>query len=236
MQIAINHLTRMQLGYICVAGVDMQTGRHVRPVMKSRLGIDLLARHGGMFEMATVVDLGPTLYAGQTPEIEDFRFGPRHARRVRDLSASEFWSLLTRQAKDSLTELFGPELQMRGPRSCGTEPGCGLASLGCLRPRRCGQLHVQQRHERGPVVRLDVHDAVFDLDLSVTDIRLYGEDHVAVDEKQLAWANARLDAGTAVILSVGLTRPTTPKANVQSLHWLQVNNLHFADTPLWRLG
>jgi hypothetical protein len=37
MQIVINHLTRMQRGFMCVAGVDLATGRHVRPVLASQL-------------------------------------------------------------------------------------------------------------------------------------------------------------------------------------------------------
>jgi hypothetical protein len=33
MRIVVNHLTRMQPGYICVAGMERQGGRHVRPVL-----------------------------------------------------------------------------------------------------------------------------------------------------------------------------------------------------------
>jgi hypothetical protein len=51
MQIVVNHLTRMQLGYICVAGVDVSSGQHIRPVLRSRLNVDLLARNGGPFDL-----------------------------------------------------------------------------------------------------------------------------------------------------------------------------------------
>ena len=32
MKIVVNHLTRMQRGYICVAGINPDTGHHVRPI------------------------------------------------------------------------------------------------------------------------------------------------------------------------------------------------------------
>jgi hypothetical protein len=31
MQIIVNHLTRMQVGYICVAGINTANNQHVRP-------------------------------------------------------------------------------------------------------------------------------------------------------------------------------------------------------------
>jgi hypothetical protein len=33
MLILVHHLTRMQPGFICVAGLDADTERHVRPVL-----------------------------------------------------------------------------------------------------------------------------------------------------------------------------------------------------------
>ena len=46
----------------------------------------------------------------------------------------------------------------------------------------------------------------------------------------------RLQSSTDVILSVGLTRAFKGNPDEPALHWLQVNNLHFADDPCWRLG
>ena len=43
MKIVVNHLTRMQPGYICVAGLDFQTNAHVRPVLAgSRLTVSFI--------------------------------------------------------------------------------------------------------------------------------------------------------------------------------------------------
>ncbi len=77
MQILVNHLTRMQPGYICVAGIDLETGTHVRPVLwYGRLSTSLLLKNGGPFELGCVVDLGPTVCVGRAPEHEDHRFNP----------------------------------------------------------------------------------------------------------------------------------------------------------------
>ena len=58
MRIIINHLTRMQKGFICVAGLETKTQRHIRPVVHGRLGVDFLARGLGPFEIAHEIDIG----------------------------------------------------------------------------------------------------------------------------------------------------------------------------------
>ena len=59
MRIVVNHLTRMQPSYICVAGIDVQDNEHIRPVLgRERLTVGLLARNGGAFDMGRLVDLG----------------------------------------------------------------------------------------------------------------------------------------------------------------------------------
>ena len=57
MRIVVNHLTRMQPGYICVAGIDVQDNEHIRPVLgREQLTVGLLARNGGAFDMGRLVD------------------------------------------------------------------------------------------------------------------------------------------------------------------------------------
>jgi hypothetical protein len=52
-----------------VAGVDVNTMDHVRPMLRhGRLTVGLLKRNGGPFDIGSVVDLGPTAYAGHAPE------------------------------------------------------------------------------------------------------------------------------------------------------------------------
>jgi hypothetical protein len=58
-KIVVNHLTRMQQGYICVSGLKLGTCHHVRPILSgNRLSTGLLRRNGGPFDMAVIVDLG----------------------------------------------------------------------------------------------------------------------------------------------------------------------------------
>jgi len=78
-----------------------------------------------------------------------------------------------------------------------------------------------------------VSDPEFDLDLSVTDIRLFAGDQFTPDAKRLAWMEERLQTTRTAILGVGLTRPFSGSRDQPPLHWLQVNNIHLADEPLW---
>jgi hypothetical protein len=45
---------------------------------------------------------------------------------------------------------------------------------------------------------------------------------------------ARLQRGVDLILSVGLARAWRRDEGEPYRHWLQVNNLHLADDPLWQ--
>ena len=44
---------------------------------------------------------------------------------------------------------------------------------------------------------------------------------------------ARIAQGVGVILSVGLTRPWQKAGEEVERHWLQVNNIHLQDNPVW---
>jgi hypothetical protein len=85
-------------------------------------------------------------------------------------------------------------------------------------------------------VRMKLGDADFDLDLGVTDIRLYGRDYVTPDRAVVDHISGELANGTPVLLSVGLTRPFAKSPDTPPLHWLQINNVHLERDPTWRLG
>ena len=55
MQLVINHLTRMQQGCMCTAGIDLATGLHVRPVLDRQMTIDMLSVYGGPFDIGRIV-------------------------------------------------------------------------------------------------------------------------------------------------------------------------------------
>ena len=118
MKIAVTHLTRMQRGYMCVAGVDVDTGEHVRPVLpQQRLSTDLCARRGGPFDMAVVVDLGLVRPVPSRPELEDHEFLPSNVRAVQPIDSQLFWDMLEYLAKPSLRQVFGPDLRRAGKES-----------------------------------------------------------------------------------------------------------------------
>lgn len=228
MRIVVNHLTRMQHGYICVAGIDPTTGKHVRPQPEDdRWRRPDLVRQGGPFDIASVVDLGRSSYIGRAPELEDYRVRPTNARRQMDLTATEFWELLMRVSCARLREIFGDDLHRQGT-SFAVDEGKGKASLGCLLLSRPPALRVTAAHD----VRLSFSTALDAPALKVTDLRLYEGNPVTVRREVVQSITRRIADGVTVILSVGLGRPWQKPGDVAPRHWLQVNNIHLEDDPL----
>ncbi len=230
MQILVNHLTRMQPGFVCVAGVDVHTLKHVRPVLRyGRLTTDLLRRNGGPLDIASVVDLGPTAYAGHPPELEDHYFDPARAMWLFDDAPDDYWEFLNQIAQEGLTEIFGPALEL-WEESCTIDVGEGHASLGCFVPETQPWLYVDHRG----TVRMVLECLTPSVDLAVTDLRLYEKDHKTPRRNLVADVQQRIKAGVETILSLGLTRPWRKQGDTAERHWLQVNNIHLKDDPLWR--
>jgi hypothetical protein len=121
--------------------------------------------------------------------------------------------------------IFGEALQLR-ERSMVAGVGQGNASLGVLRVHR-PQLSVNQQGN----LRLRLKDPP--LSLSVTDIRFY-EQHPGewrLNREVVDAVRRRIQRGAEVLLSVGLTRAWSKRD--EAFHWLQVNNIHLADQPIW---
>lgn len=237
MRIVVNHLTRMHGGHVCVAGVDLQTGEHLRPVLpRGQMTPDLLARNGGPFDVANVVELHAPIACPQNPHVEDVLFDTSSARLVETYGAEDFWAFLYSVSDQTLRDLFGSPLRRAGRSSAATDVGKGNASLGCLLPNRKPQLCLRTKGERGPRIRMHVEDGRFDVWVAVTDIRLYQDDHATPDPAMVEKTRRRLEGPGEVILSLGLTRAYAPSPDAQPLHWLQVNNIHLEDDPTWQLG
>ncbi|QIN78128.1 hypothetical protein GBA65_05965 [Rubrobacter marinus] len=231
MQILVNHLTRMQPGYVCAAGVDVDTLDHVRPVLRyGRLTTRLLRPNGGPLDIGAVVDLGPTTDAGRPPEVEDRRFDPARATWLFDDGPDDYWDSLEEVARQSLEEIFGPDLEL-WDESGTVDVGGGSASLGCLKPESPPWLYVDHRG----TVRMVLDHLTPSVDLVVNDLRLYESDGMTPRRDLVASVQGRLEAGTEAILGVGLTRPWRKRGDTAERHWLQVNNVHLRDDPLWRL-
>ena len=177
MKIVINHLTGMHGGHICVAGVDVQTRRHVRPVgQHGGLSAQLLARYGGPFDMARIVELGRPRPEPDKPHIEDHAFVPSWARSQESVGGLEFWNLLHYLSRSKLREIFGAALRPVGGSRWGTELGEGTASLGCFRPRCPPELYLAPGHARKYQIRMRLSVGEIRADAGVTDLRLFQAD------------------------------------------------------------
>jgi len=221
----------MQPGYFCVAGVEMNTLRHIRPVLRrDRLTTDLLRPNGGPFDVGSVVDLGPATYAGRAPELEDHRFDPSSTRWLFDDDPDDYWDALDGVARESLEEIFGSALEL-WDESGTVDVGEGRASLGCLKPEKQPWLYVDHRG----TVRMVLDYLLPSVDLSVNDLRLYERDGRTPRLDLVQSVQQRLEADVETILSVGLTRPWQKRGDTAERHWLQVNNIHLKDNPLWQL-
>ena len=239
MRIVVNHLTRMRGGYVCVAGLDLDGLRHVRPVMpEGALPFDLLARYGGPFEMATLVELGIARPAPRPPHVEDHVIVPERAKSRGTLPPDEFWDLLNRTGRTRLRDIFGADLKPIGRSSCGAEEGQGRVSLGCLLPIRTPRLYYREKGPGGKAaIRIRIRDDDFDAILGVTDLRLYEADHITPNRAAIERTGHRIAEGEPVVLGVGLTRPfaASNEQKDSPVHWLQATNVHLADDPTWQL-
>ncbi len=226
--------------HICVAGVDVDADRHVRPVLPwEPLTADMLARNHGPFDVANIVDLGEAEHRPKPPHVEDHVFDPRKARRIDVLGADEFWAMLYALSRSRLQDLFGDSLRPMGRSSCGTAVGQGKASLGCLRPSgRQRPPYIAKRRDGRLQVRLAIDDGEFSPAVAVTDLRLYEPDHATPDPAKIRALADRLRSSAGVVLGVGLTRPFSSSSmhEDEPVHWLQVNNVHLEDDPTWQLG
>jgi hypothetical protein len=232
-EIVVVHLTRLnQPGAICVAGVEAKTLGHVRLVLDGKnLTTQHLAARGGPFCLGAVVELGRVRQVGKPPAREDHLFAPSKARRLRILSGGEFWRVLEELARPCLADLFGADLRAHGPAWV-VDLGKGRASLGCLKPAACPKLEVAEYAGRKRV-RLHLDEVGRPGRLAVTDWRMYDPRTCAPLEARVEVVARKLARGTPAILALGLGRPWKREGDAGELHWLHVNNVHLADTPVW---
>lgn len=227
MRIVTNHLTRMATGYVCVAGIDLDTGEHVRPVLRGRIEQRFSGALGGPFDIGSVVDLGRVQYVGEPPETEDHRFDLHGIYSAGHLRGDRFWDVLQHTARSTFGEIFGSQLRPNG-RTLAVDEGYGQASLGLLVPETPPRL-IEDRYGG---VRLEAQAGDFSGSFPITDLRMHDR-NFAIDQRAVARIRQKLTRRVPVILGVGLTRPWQKPGDSKPYHWLQINNFHFADEPLW---
>ena len=211
----------MQPGFFCVAGINPVNNRHVRPMLRERLKVELLAVNGGPFSLAALIDLGEVRYCGEPPEVEDHNFNLQNIRRLGVIPYEQFWNRVQMVARKSIVEIFGPAIKPFR-HTCVVDVRTGKASLGCLIPAVPPRLFIDSYGR----LRAAVTDGNFDLELSVTDIRLCEADHKTPREDVIQRVNKRIQEDSPVVLCVGLSRAFRPTDESKTQHWLQVNNIH----------
>lgn len=232
MRIVVTDVTRMAEGYCCVAGIDRNTGEHIRPVLGEQLRRELLAPRGP-FALGAIVDLGEVQDAGSAPMVEDRRFEPGEARRTGTLAAATFWEqVLLAGSRRRLRDIFGDALALDG-RTASVAPNAETASLGLLMLAEPPTLDVEEYTQ--PRLRMHFTDGVLHLNTAVTDIRFFDNDHPALPLPDVVEdISERIVAGAECVLSVGLGR--VYQRMKPPRHWLQVNGVHLADDPLWTVS
>lgn len=213
---------------ICVAGIDPESGHHVRPITgrAHSLTRQHLVENGGVFQLGGIVDLGQTTAKSSPPETEDHWFWPDQACFVERLAPGEYLELLDEVCVDDLNDVLGPELHRQGWKYA-VDAGVGSASLGCLRVRRRVTLEVNQYGNLQ--IRLD--DVSPQAYLSVTDIRFVEGDHRTLRTDVIERVQARLRRGVPLRLMLGLARAFVATGDDTRRHWLQVNGLCLEDDP-----
>jgi Dual OB-containing domain len=229
MRIVLTHLTRMEAPRICIAGIDPDGGRHVRPTTGplQQLTRELLAEQGGPFALGSLVDLGEVKPDCNPPETEDHRFWPDRARVLGRVSPARYLELLDEHAQPSLETIFGTDL-VRHEWTYAIDQDRGVASLGVLRVRRKPDIAIDKFGK----LRLRLNDAKRPAFLPVTDVRFVQADHRTVKADVLAEARTRMRRGVDVLLMVGLARAFQREGDECARHWLQVNGVCLADRPL----
>lgn len=228
MRIVVNHLTRMSEGYVCVAGVDLATNSHVRPVFHyGRLPESLLRREGGPFDVGVEVDLGKVTPRPADPEREDHVFDPAKASAVGRFADLKYWKLLNSIAGRRLQTIFGDALHTQG-RGCAVDENTGKVSLGCLVPHKL-KLAINSWGK----LRTVLSDGRLEVELSVADIRLHNADGTP-NKATVVKLQRRIDKGETLIVSVGLARAFKGQSDTKRRHWLQLNNIHMESDPVWQ--
>lgn len=232
MKILVTHLTRMKLDHICIAGLDIANGKHVRPIKNPTfIRADLIAGIGCV-DLGRLLELKFPEARSAAPEVEDVlctRLLP-----AGEVTSEAFWQRLEAANQPDLVTAFGADLieyaTSDGP-TLTLRPGTGLASLAVFSPDVQPTLRLKENGDRSSI-RLSCLIGGTRLDLPVTDLRLHREDG-SPDLSQIEKLGALLAEGNKSLLCLGFGRAFKGRNQVDAVHWLQVNNIHMQSDPLW---
>jgi Dual OB-containing domain len=230
MQIVVNHLTRMKAPRICIAGIDPETRRHIRPTTPPSDPIErtLLDAEGGPFGIGVLADLGEVRANPSPPECEDHLFSTASATAVGQYDADQYLELLDEVAEDDLESIFGTDLERPRGRSFAIEEGHGTVSLGVLRVQQRPDLEVDSSGK----VKLTYNDVDHPPSLGVTDVRFVEPDQKTPRFDVVEDVQRRIQLGVNLYLMVGLARAYVAPGDDRDRHWLQVNGICLEDRPV----
>ena len=221
MDILITDITRMQNQHICVAGIERNTKKRVRPVINGQLPSSLLVSNGGPVDFRRVLRFPRVRPCGANPEVEDVLVNFDEIEVLGRVSPDRFIEILSANARDDLSSI-GPSLVQEN-RSLKTPEGEGDCSLVLTRAPKGIDLYLNS------VGKLRFN-YLFGTDLSVTDVRPYEADLATPAPAAFSWLKQELRKDLDVFLCLGLTRP------YRGFHWLQLNSIHFASSASWTIA
>lgn len=223
MRIVVNHLTRMTGERICLAGVDVASYTHVRPVTgpDDLLTRALLRENGGPLAVGALVDLGAVKARPTRPQTEDHEFNPRRVRHVRDATDEEYLGLLGAISHHEVQTAFGPDLVAIRPRKWAVPVERGVRSLAIV-PLDGARLRIKR--EKLYLVLSQPIAA----EIRVTDVRFYDGD-LQVRDDLVRDVNRRLAAGVNAYAMLGLARAIPDEGRDGEVHWLMANGICLAD-------
>jgi hypothetical protein len=227
--ILINHLTRMNHPNYCIAGIDIDRKTHVRPELKNGRITDIyLGKKRGPFSIGSIVEIPDLDLNPEKPQSENARFRAQRVRVIQKLSSSEFWNYLNEYAKKNLEEIFTElnyEEKNNGRFGTFVKPREGNVSLGILKTKNL-MLYSSPTGGASIKLRAVLRENNRQIDLSVTDYRLYEDDFIT-PKFELFKKYEELAIKEDLMICVGLTKLYNEK-----YHWLQVNNIYFKNGPI----
>ncbi len=227
MQVVINHVTRMDAPRICVAGIEPNGLRHIRPVTPPTDLITrrLLRENGGPFGPGALVDIGSATPHPTPPETEDHLFDISHVKHVEDLDGRSYYELLGRIGSPDISSAFGDALVEVRSRKFAVPAGTGTCSLAVV-PVIDANLAVAFEK-----LYLTIGPSPHRARLRVTDARFYEDDHKTLRPSVIKNVKNRLARGVAAYAMLGLARPMLDDDGGY-VHWLMANGLCLADRPV----
>lgn len=215
----------MKAPRICIAGIEVNSKRHLRPVTApdDLITRSLLIEEGGSLQLGAGVDLGQTREVPNRPETEDHFCQTRDFDVLGVLSDREYLDLLAGVDDGDIATAFGPGLQRNG-RTYAMDLDGGDHSLACVRAGKGERLAIDfeklyLRTTEGAKVK-------------VTDIRFFESDQKTLCRDVVTDVNDRLRDGVGAYLMFGLSRPWARPGENEELHWLQLNGVCLEDSPL----